>query len=137
MFIIFLIFKALFETILQFAKAQDMLYMSLLELKAAERQHADAVAANTEQGRWGSVGAGPEAELRARRGALRPQFEAQVQRFAAEYERKFAELFRQVGRDRPRSAEIGRDRGRPGQMSPRFAGLAPPESRPRLPLFPP
>ena len=49
--------KALFESVLKFAKAQDQLYMSLLEQKAAARQHADAAQASAKKGRWGAQGA--------------------------------------------------------------------------------
>ena len=56
--------KELFDSILQFARAQDVLYMSLLEQKAAARQHARghsrfARAAATERRRlYGQAGGG-------------------------------------------------------------------------------
>jgi hypothetical protein len=42
----------LFETILRFAKAQDLLYMHMLEQRAAAKQLAASAAANTSGGRW-------------------------------------------------------------------------------------
>ena len=46
----------IFEAILSFCKAQDELYLALLEHKAAARQHAAAVQEQTAAGRWGCEG---------------------------------------------------------------------------------
>jgi hypothetical protein len=68
--------------------------------KALTREHAEGVAANTEQGRWGSVRADTDAEsrMRAGRARLAHKFRPQLRRYAAEYQRLFADLFRQVAR---------------------------------------
>ena len=60
---IFLAIKALFDSILQFARSQDVLYMSLLEQKAAQKAHADTVGASAAQGKWGATGAVSAARL--------------------------------------------------------------------------
>ena len=81
--------KALFEAILGFAKAQDVLYMSLLEQKAASRQHAAAVAASAEAGEWGPAAEPPPV-------SVPPRFAQQLAASALEYEQRFATFFAQV-----------------------------------------
>jgi len=91
--------KGLFETILHFSKAQDLLYICLLEHKAMARQHAAAAAANTAQGRWGCSGdVAASQSLQPSMPQLQPHFRGQLLEYASEYKRKFAELFWQVNR---------------------------------------
>ena len=60
---------ALFETILRFAKSQELLYIHLLEQRAAAKQMAAAAAANTAAGGWGAAGRGGGAARRRGRAA--------------------------------------------------------------------
>ena len=76
--------KALFETILHFSKAQDLLYMCLLEHKAA--------------GRSSSLEEAGSQSLQPSVLQLQPHFRAQLLHYASEYRHKFAELFQQVNR---------------------------------------
>ena len=88
--------KELFDSILQFARAQDVLYMSLLEQKAAARQHASAVAKSTGAGRWGAAGAVREASLGVV--TIEPRLTEQLNSSAADYARKFGVFFGEVRR---------------------------------------
>ena len=86
--------RGLFEVIVQFSKAQDVLYMSLLEQKAASRQLAAAAAANTAKGGWGC--SGESAAVAAAAPMLQPRFGQQLEVYAAKYRQRFADFFRQV-----------------------------------------
>jgi len=89
--------KALFETVLQFCKAQDVLYMHVLEQKAASRQQAAAAAANTSKGRWGCSGMAAAARLTAAAALpVKPHFREQLLLYATQYRRQFTTLFQQV-----------------------------------------
>ena len=68
--------KAIFDTVLQFARAQEMLYKSLLEQKAAQRKHAANVAASAAKGQWGASGAVTDAQLDTI--VIEPRFGEQV-----------------------------------------------------------
>eukprot|EP00908_Phaeocystis_cordata_P018531 Transcript_29992.p1 GENE.Transcript_29992~~Transcript_29992.p1 ORF type:complete len:577 (+),score=304.80 Transcript_29992:1475-3205(+) len=92
---IYIALKGVFEAVLQFAKAQDVLYLRLLEQQAAARQHASAVEANLRAGRWGDTGLAA-APGDAPPPSLDPLFRQQLERHAATYRRQFAEFFRQV-----------------------------------------
>ena len=86
--------KAVFEAVLQFSKAQDTLYLQLLEQQAAARQHASAVEANLRAGQWGDHGMPTHREPPP--ASLDPHFRQQLERHAANYRRRFAEFFRLV-----------------------------------------
>ncbi|KAL1528856.1 hypothetical protein AB1Y20_010179 [Prymnesium parvum] len=88
--------KGICDVIVQFSKAQDVLYMSLLEQKAAARQLAATAAVNTAAGRWGCSGDDAAATLGAPR--LQPEFGNQLAVYAAKYRECFADFFRQVSR---------------------------------------
>jgi len=90
--------KGLFETILAFARSQDVLYMSLLEQKAAARQHAAAVAATSAAtGRkWGAKGGVSDAALGVVQ--VEPRLVEQMNRSAAEYRKRFSAFFTLVRR---------------------------------------
>ena len=86
--------KELFDAILQFARAQDMLYMSLLEQKAAARQHAAQVAASAKLGTWASKGALSAAQRDAI--VVEPRFREQLLLASSEYRRRLATFFRGI-----------------------------------------
>lgn len=93
--------KGLFETILAFARSQDVLYMSLLEQKAAARQHAAAVAATAAASgsahrRWGAKGGVSDAALGVVQ--VEPRLVEQMNRSAAEYRKRFSAFFTLVRR---------------------------------------
>ena len=88
---IFLALKALFDSILQFARSQDVLYMSLLEQKAAHKAHAATVGASAAQGKWGATGAVSAAELGAV--AVEPRLAEQLAAAADDYRSKFTTFF--------------------------------------------
>ncbi|EOD41697.1 hypothetical protein EMIHUDRAFT_460965 [Emiliania huxleyi CCMP1516] len=91
---------ALFETILRFAKSQELLYIHLLEQRAAAKQMAAAAAANTAAGGWGAAGAAEAEALLAEGDAppLQPHFYEQLRVHAAQYRQQFAAFFAQVTR---------------------------------------
>lgn len=87
---------ALFDAILAFARVQDQLYMSLLEQKAAAREHAAAIAASAARGTFaarGEVSAAQMGEL-----VVEARFEEQLQLAAAEYRRRVLTLVSAVKR---------------------------------------
>ena len=88
--------KLLFDTVLQFARAQEMLYKSLLEQKAAQRKHAANVAASAAAGKWGAVGAVTDAQLETI--LIEPRFGEQLRLAADEYRRRFAVFFEGITR---------------------------------------
>lgn len=65
--------------------------MSLLEQKAAARQHAAAVSSSARSGGWGAVGAVTEAQLGGV--TIESRLTEQLLRAAAEYKRRFGVFF--------------------------------------------
>jgi gamma-tubulin complex component 3 len=88
---IHLALRSLFDAILQFARSQDVLYMSLLEQKAAARQHTAAVGASASEGRWASKGKVSDAQLGTVR--VEPRLAEQLNASASEYRTRFATFF--------------------------------------------
>ena len=92
----------IFEAILSFCKAQDELYLALLEHKAAARQHAAAVQEQTAAGRWGCEGS-LDAAGRLGSGAssappptVSPTFRRALAASASQYRQRFVAFFRQL-----------------------------------------
>lgn len=83
--------KGLFDSILLFARAQDNLYMSLLEQKAAARLHARAVDAKTRKGAWGTTGEVSDAQLGGV--FIEARFTEQLHAAVADYKRRFGVFF--------------------------------------------
>ena len=83
--------KELFDAILQFARSQDVLYMSLLEQKAAARQHAATVGYSAKSGGWGAVGEVSDAQLGGV--AIEQRLTDQMVSSAAEYKSRFGRFF--------------------------------------------
>ena len=83
--------KDLFDSIVQFARAQDVVYMSLLEQKAAARQHATAVAATDQRGAWGAMGDVSDAQLGGV--TIEPRLTEQLLVATADYKRRFGVFF--------------------------------------------
>ena len=89
--------KALFDSILQFAKAQDVLYMALLEQKAQQKAHAAAVGASGTKGSgWGAAGAVTSVQLGEV--VIEKRFVEQLASSAADYRSRFAAFFSLVRR---------------------------------------
>lgn len=85
---------ALFDSILAFARVQDQLYMSLLEQKAAAREHAAIIAASERAGAFASRGDLTAAQLGEV--VVESRFEEQLQLAAAEYRRRIHTFLRAV-----------------------------------------
>ena len=83
--------KELFDAILQFARSQDVLYMSLLEQKAAARQHAATVGYSAKSGGWGAVGEVSDAQLGGV--TIEQRLTDQMVSSAAEYKSRFGRFF--------------------------------------------
>ena len=83
--------RALFDTILQFARNQDVLYMSLLEQKAAAKQHAAAVTASAAAGRWAAIG--PVSDVQHGVVMVEQRLKDQLVNSAAEYRNRFRDFF--------------------------------------------
>ena len=83
--------KSLFDAILAFARSQDVLYMHLLEQKAAARQFAASVDTSAAQGRWGAVGSVSDAQLGEVR--IEARLTEQLNASAATYRQRFATFF--------------------------------------------
>ena len=85
----------LFDSILAFARAQDVLYMSLLEQTAAARQHAKRVGESADRGHgWGARGQVSEAMLGG--AVIERRLADQLMASADEYKRRFSHFFEMV-----------------------------------------
>jgi gamma-tubulin complex component 3 len=84
--------KALFDSILQFARAQDVLYMSLLEQKAAQKAHLASVGVSEAKGKgWGARGGVSDAQLGKIH--VEKRLAEQLVASANDYTAKFAAFF--------------------------------------------
>ena len=83
--------KELFDAILQFARAQDVLYMSLLEQKASARQHAASVKSSASSAVWGAVGDVSDSQLGGV--TVEPRLTEQLLAAASDYKRRFGTFF--------------------------------------------
>ena len=72
---------------------QELLYMNLLEQKAAQRQHLARADAAANKGKWTYARGGPKPDALAEGVVIEPRFAEQLRQAADEYRRRFASFF--------------------------------------------